>query len=128
MNEYRKLYPDLGSLLGAFFHQRWEEDLDWQGESPNYRAVVRFYKTLCSPTELDDTRKQLQRFLALLLDEDQTEDIVSDEFHCAFYPPGGGQTYRQWLEDVLRILDEPVTPSRLRYLDPKSNAGHTVDA
>lgn len=116
MNEYRKQYPDIAKLFSSFFHQDWDEGFDWQGEAPNYQSVVRFYKTLASQTQLENSCNQLQRFLALPLSEAQIEEITSDDFRCTYYPPGEGLTYRQWLKDVLNTLSEPIASSNLRFL------------
>lgn len=115
MSEYRKQFRGLGNLLGGFFHQDWKEVIDWREEVPTYQGIVVFYKTIATPLELQTTREQLRNFLAMPFDEAALEEVVRKDFHTSYYPPSDGQTYRQWLTDVLRLLEEPAAPSNLRF-------------
>lgn len=115
MSEYDKNFRELGRLFGGFFHQDWKEVIDWQGKPPTYEGVVGFYKTLAAPSTVAKATQELRQFLTSQLTEEELDDILSHDFGAAYYPPGGGQTHRQWLTDILRLLEEPAAPSKLRF-------------
>lgn len=106
--DYRKQFYDLNQFIGGYFHQDWGIDYDWKGEEPDFETVVRFYKAKNPPATVARTTEQLQRFLALRLDDEQVEEVVGREFRSFYNPGPRGLTERQWLEEVLKILKEPT--------------------
>lgn len=108
-------FPKLRNLLGSYFYQDWDDDYDWQGETPNFNAVVRFYKANNPPATVAQATKELQQFLTLQLDEGDLKAALAD-IGVFYSPQADGMTRRQWLEQVLAILQEPTTNSNLRFV------------
>lgn len=84
-------------LCGVWFHQ------DWDLEGHATRDVMRRYLAVTPSSEVDELRRELD---ALLLDN-PTERELSAFLNAAgsyFYPPGGGQTYVEWIEEIRSML------------------------
>ncbi len=113
---YDSRFPELGQFLGGFFHQDWKDVLDWQEQQPNFEEVVRFYKTQALPTEVVNATEQLRQFLKLPMGEQEFNEVVTYEFGGSYTPRSRGLTKRQWLEAVLKVLEEPTQPSQLRFV------------
>lgn len=110
MADYQKRFYELYQFLAGYFHQDWVEVFDWQGEEPNYRAVVNHFKNT-NPRELvKKTADELERFLALPLGDKEIAEATQRLGSC-YYPPADGLGERQWLESVLKILREPASAS-----------------
>jgi hypothetical protein len=116
MKSYTDQFPALYQFLGGYFNQDWKEFYDWQDETPNFEAVVRYYKSVTSPTVIAQVLQELQEFLGLPLSDEELEEIVNQEFLAWYTPRSRGLTKRQWLEAMLPILQEPTTPSNLRFI------------
>ena len=116
MRNYQENYPALYQFLGAYFNQDWKDFYDWQGETPNFEAVVCYYKSTDPPTTVARVIKELQIFLEQPLSDKELEGIVDREFLAEYTPRSRGLTKRQWLEAMLPILQEPTTPSKLRFI------------
>lgn len=65
------------------------------------------YKAEDPPATVAQTTQELEEFMTLSLPDKELEEVVAYEMGSAYYPPGSGQTYRQWLEEVLAILKKP---------------------
>ena len=116
MRNYKENYPALYQFLGACFNQDWKDFYDWQGEMPNFEAVVRYYKSIVSPKRVVQVIKELQKFLEQPLSDKEFEEIVNHEFLAWYTPRSRGLTKRQWLEAILPILQEPTALSNLRFI------------
>lgn len=105
---YSKQFYDLYQFLGAYFNQDWTDEYDWKEQKPDFEPVVHFYKAKNPSTTVARATEQLEKFLALPLDDEQLEEIVTSEFGSSYYPAPRGLTERQWLEQVLKLLKQPV--------------------
>lgn len=116
--DYSEKYYNLYQFFAGYLNQSWVDIYSWRGEEPTYQPVVRKYKT--ESERVDKAISELKEVMSLNLnfDDDDGEggDILAYELGLAFYPPGVGLTYKKWLEDVLRILEEPVEVTRKEFI------------
>ena len=103
----KEKFYKLGQFLGGYFHQDWAVVLDWNGQEPNFEAVVRSYTATATAEGITQVREQLKQFLALALTDGQLEKVVFNDFGVDYNPTRRGSTFRQWLESILEILQEP---------------------
>lgn len=115
MSNYSEKYPNLKELL-HFMHQDWKLMFEWEGRSPNYQAVVRKLKVDDSPEVRQKNVNELRELVSSNLSETMLEEIVDEDFGSAFYPPGIGLTYQEWLEEILRLLEEPMERTKKEFL------------
>lgn len=114
MNHSQK-YPNIKNLLGLL-HQDWKLMFEWEGNQPDYKAAIR---KLNAESEQEVRRKyvaELQDLVNLNYDEDLLREIVNRSFRSAFYPPGIGLSYQQWLEEILKLLREPNEKAKKEFL------------
>lgn len=109
--EYERRFPELSYLMGAYFNQDWGSTYDWEGAEPNFRAVVRHFKSENPSATIIEATRELEQFLALSLAEEEIEEAL-DDMASAYYPPSDGLNYRQWLEAVLDTLQEAPDKAR----------------
>lgn len=110
MGEYERRFPELSSLM-VWMNLDWKYIFDWEGAEPNYEAVVDHYKAKSSTAEIKQATHELEQLLALQLGEEELRD-ATEQMDAAYYAPGNGQTYREWLEAVLSILKKPQDKAR----------------
>jgi hypothetical protein len=117
MEDFDKDFYELGQFLGGYFHQFWKEALDWQGERPNFEAVVNFYKSNESSENIYKTTEELRKFISLSLGEDTIRKLFVRN-GIWYGPQYQNMNYRQWLEAILNILEERKTSSSfLKFKD-----------
>jgi hypothetical protein len=100
-------------FLSAYFHQDWDVIYDWNGNSPNFDEVVRFFKVSETPARLKNTISELQDLLATF--DEEGLKLFSKKAGVAVFMKGYGLTYRQWLEGLLKVLKEPGDQTYLKY-------------
>jgi hypothetical protein len=108
-DHYEKLYPELRQFFGGYFHQDWAYIYNWQGEPPSFQVVVRDFKTNNSQAIVAQVTQELEQFIAdhLTLEDDwDLGEIVTHKLLSCIYAPGLGLTYRQWLREILTILQD----------------------
>lgn len=113
---YEQRFPELKYLLAAYFHEDWLHEYDWAGSEPSYEAIVRQFKAKNPRATVEQATRELAEFIKLPLPDKELKEVVAYDLGCAYYPPGSGQTYREWLEAVLVVLHEPTASS---YLKPR---------
>jgi len=104
----------MANLMG-YFHQDWKDCYLWD-EEPNYPAIVRFYKTNNGTSWVNQTITELKEFLDKNYDESTLKNIIYRQFHMNLHLPHWNLTYRQWLENVLSILEEPMEVTKKHYI------------
>jgi urease accessory protein UreF len=87
----------LGTLFGAYLHQ------DYDAEYKDAWGAVKAYRSENSSSFVSRAIAQIDRLLEELKTEEELER-ASQRLGSAFYPPGTGWTYRDWLTEVARIL------------------------
>ncbi len=114
---YSKEFPDLRFLLG-YFHEDMFDGFDWQGRKPTYKEIIRHYKTTANADRVQRALSQLKEFLALsrTWDDDKIDDILGDDFGNCLFAPAYGMTYREFLEGILEILEEPMEKTRSQFI------------
>ncbi len=115
MTNYAEKFPNLKELL-HFIHQDWDIMFEWEGREPNYQAAIRKLKMDDSPEVRQKNINELRELVSSNLDEVTLRKIVNKDFRSAFYPPGIGLTYHEWLKVILSILEEPIEKTRSEFL------------
>ena len=113
--ELRNRYPKLTSLLGGYLHQDWKECYLWDGK-PHYAPIVRFFKTNNSQSTVQEAATELKDFLSKEYDEERLEDALYHHFILGLMPSSWGMTFKEWLEDILKILEEPIEKTKKQYI------------
>ncbi len=113
-----KKYPKLSNLV-IYFHQDWKECYLWD-EEPDYPPIVRFYKLNNPKSSLEMVIKELKELLSKEYDESKLKAIIYGEFSMNLHLPHWNLTYQKWLEDVLRILEEPMEKTKQQYIPYKA--------
>jgi CdiI immunity protein len=91
--------PALEQFFGGYFNQ------DWDLDAPDDGAVVALFVREAAPERLDEVRRELDRLLALRLDEKQLRDVLLSDL-AAYYDPGpDGLTMTEWLRRVRSLLE-----------------------
>ncbi len=112
MNEYRNRFGELYQFFGGYFYQGWANDYNWETARPNFAAVVRHFKAVNPPTTVTRVKNELEDLLALELKEEELSKVLT-ELGSNFYAPAENLTHRQWLENILNILNESPTNARV---------------
>lgn len=112
--DYRKQFYNLSQFMGGYFHQDWKDEYDWKGQTPSFEPVVHFYKAKNPPAIIAKTIEEMQRFLALQLNDEELKEVLQLNFHVSYNPQPRGLTKRQWLEEVLKILKDANPAPMLR--------------
>ncbi len=94
-------------LLWAYLERGWETEYDWRGQEPTFEAVVRHFVAINPPEFVNRAIAEMRCLLAQPLGERLLAEIVKHDFCVAYDPLGKGLSYRQWLEVVASILEEP---------------------
>lgn len=114
--DLREKHPKLANLIGGYLHQDWEYDYDWKNTESHYAPVVRFFKTHNPQSTIEQATIELKEFLTLNLDEEHLEDVLHHHFVLQMSVSYWNLTYREWLEDVLKILEEPVEKTKKEFI------------
>lgn len=115
MQNYEENFPELYQLLGGLFHQDWLHVFDWKGQESSYEGVIRYFKNRNEETAVNQWKDELRGFLNLKLSESEMEDVM-DEWNIAYYPYGGNLTYIEWLQGILKILEEPIEKTKKEFI------------
>jgi CdiI immunity protein len=115
MKSYEERFPALYQFLGCYFHQDWKDFSDWKGQAPSFEGIVRHFKVIDSKTNAKEELNELISFLSLNLAENEIEDVM-DEWNIAYYPYGIKITYKEWLERILEILEEPIEKTKKEFI------------
>lgn len=123
---YTKRFPELSGLLGGYFHEDMFYVFDWNGHEENYKSIIRYHKSIQSNEYLRKEISELKEFLAFsqYWDEDKLEDVLLNDFSGSIYAPGIGITYREFLESILEVLEEPMEKTKSEFIPQmKPDAG-----
>lgn len=112
----RGKYPALSNLIGAYLHQDWKHDYEWSEIKVHYHPVIRFFKTHNPSEWVEQATEELKKFLAEGHDEEHLEDYLYHHFVLGTMPSYWGFTFRGFLEDILKILEEPMEKTRKEFI------------
>ena len=108
-------YPALRNVIG-YLHQDWDLDYDWIDKERHYHMVIRFFKTN-NPTDwVAQATRELKQFLAEGHDEQHLEDYLYHHFFLGTMPSYWGLTFQGFLEDILKILEEPMEKTKKEFI------------
>jgi hypothetical protein len=93
-------YPALALLASEFLHADWPDD--YRGVD----AAVEAFAT-CRPGLAARLPEEVAELLALLLNDDQLEELLVDHL-CLAYRPEPPDDYAGWLEEMSRQVDALV--------------------
>jgi len=109
---YRFKFPELYQFFGGYFYQGWSADYRWENSTPDYAAVVRHFKAVNPPLTVNRVRIELEELLSLALDDAELNAALN-ELGSNFYAPAENLDSAAWLKQILQILDESPTKSRV---------------
>jgi hypothetical protein len=109
-------FPKLRNLFGSYFTPYWEDDYEWNGNEPSFREIIRFYKTNNPKESVAQATKELGILLSEYKSESELEDIMCDGFVNSYYPYGDDSTYLEWLNEILKILEEPIEKTKKEFI------------
>lgn len=112
MNKYPQKFPELYQFFGGYFYQGWATDYRWEGNSPNFNAVVRHFKAVNPPATVMNVRTELEELLAIELSEEELSQALK-HLGSNFYPTGQNLTFHQWITQILEILNESQSMARV---------------
>lgn len=110
-------FPSINYVFG-YLHPNWYHTYDWNGGEPEYKPIIRLFKVKDSPETLQKAiveLKELKKFGESFDDEEWYDYFMTDS-SLGYYPPGVGLTYKEWLEDVLIILEEPMEKTNKHFI------------
>ena len=111
MSNYRFKFPELYQFFGGYFYQGWTTDYRWEDAEPHFSAVVRHFKAVNPPSTVGRVRIELAELLSFSFEEIELNAILSElgsNFHS-----NAELTTSYWLSQILEILDESPTKSRV---------------
>jgi CdiI immunity protein len=105
-------YPHLFQFFSGYFGEDWRDDVisvveDMEGTTePDeyiFRRVVAKYIAQALPVNVVRTTTELEKLLALPLNNDQLQTGLSRNLRC-YFVPGDAKTYRPWLTAIRNQL------------------------
>ena len=112
---YSKEFDEIRGLWGCF-NQDWVESYVWEEREPTFEPVVRYHKINNSEETIDKLIMQIQKLLALQLEERDFNKIMTEELWAEYTPRSQGFTKRQFLEQSLKILKEPIAETKKHFI------------
>jgi CdiI immunity protein len=114
---YEQKFFDLSQLFGGYLNQNFHHIYIWEDKKPTYQPLIRKYKT--ESERVKKTIEQLKDIMKIGKGSDEEDwGEILDKIGLGYYPPGDNLTYEEWLEDVLKILEEPMEET-LRHWIPE---------
>ncbi len=75
-------------------------------------------KTNNPPASVGQAARELSEFLASGFDEEKLEDALYHQLGLGIMPSYWDLTFRGWLEEVLKILEEPMEKTKKQFIPP----------
>ena len=113
--EYNKEFDEIWGLLG-YFNQDWVICYDWQGKEPTFQPIIRFFKTTNKEERVRNLISQLERLLMLPLNRQEFNRVVVEELGSELIEVVHGFDRRQFLEESLKILKEPMEETKKHFI------------
>lgn len=108
MNTYPEKFPKLYNFLAGSFHNFWPNICRKNGDEPSIKIIVKEYKLENHSDVVNQAICELEKFLSNSHDmsEKKLRDVVVRDLGANINPSAQGLTYKQLLEEVLRMLKE----------------------
>lgn len=110
--DYNKEFPDLGYLLG-YFPQRWASIYAWSENKPDFRAVIRHFKTHNDNKIILSAIADIKRLLSFSMSEEKLEEALDELTTSGFSPL---KTHKEFFENILEILIEPMEETKEHFI------------
>ncbi len=116
--QYSKRFPQVAKILGLYFHEDMFDGYEWKNITPNYRSVIRYIKSVQTEATLSEKISELNEFLILsrAWNEDKLSEVLGEDFSCMFYAPFFKLSYREFLKEILNILEEPMEKTKSEFI------------
>lgn len=114
--EVKGKFIKLQNLFGGYFYPYWKEDYLWQDKEADYKAVVRFFKVNNPHQTVEQATGELKALLRLDLEDDKLDDLFDNYFILGLRPQGYNLSNCQWLEEVLKVLEEPMEKTKQEFI------------
>jgi CdiI immunity protein len=93
----------LRQFFGGYFHQ------DWDIDGGDWRGVLGVYCRQNGNEALGRLSADLERLLALVVDDHAITEYLATELWCNYVPQGGPDAARQWLREVVAAVQEQLS-------------------
>lgn len=113
--DYLKEFNEICGLWG-YFNQDWVSMYYWERREPTFQPVIRFYKIVEKEEVVEKLINQLERLLKLPLDAEEFNRVVIEELGSGYTPRSQGLNKRQFLEQSLEILKEPMEETKKHFI------------
>lgn len=113
--DYHKEFFGIWGLYRTF-NQDWVPSYDWKGRVPTFQPIIRYFKTTESEETVAALINQIDRLLNLPLSESEFERVVDEELGSEYTPQSQGLNDRQFLEESLKILKEPMEETKIHFI------------
>ena len=95
--KFEKKYPSLYYLLSCYFHE------DWELDAPDIDGVIRLFKK----EDQKQVKKTIRDVKSFMKDVPENEyEKRFNEIYARIYPPGTGMTYKEFLLNIINILEK----------------------
>jgi hypothetical protein len=112
---YLEEFSEVRFLLG-YFCQYWVDFYEWDEKKPTFQPVIRGFKTENSIEIIEKLISEIEQFLSLPLNNEEFEVIMIEELGCEYTPRSQGLNKRQFLEQSLEILKEPMEETKKHFI------------
>jgi len=115
---YYESHRSLSELFAGYLNQDWKDIYVWNGTEPNYQSIIRKYKTEDSIEGINKTTTQLKDLMNIgrNFDYDEWVEVLSYDMGLGLRPKGFGISHKEWLEEVLLILGEPMEETLKHFI------------
>ena len=115
---YYESHRSLSELFSGYLNQDWKEIYAWNGTEPNYQSILRKYKTEDSVEGIKKTIAELKDLITICenFNYDQWVETLSYDLGLGLRPKGFDLSHKEWLEDVLKILEEPIEETLTHFI------------
>jgi len=95
-------FPALFQLFGGYFHQ------DWHDEYATTAAAATTFRLEAPPAAVGAALAEIERVLAMRLDERTLGRLLHDGFGCSYVPQVDELSNEQWLRQLRAQLQPPA--------------------
>jgi superfamily I DNA and/or RNA helicase len=113
--DYLKEFSEIRFLFG-YFCQYWVVFYEWGGREPTFQAVIRSFKTENSIEVIEKLAFEIEKFLVLPLNREEFNSVVVEELGSELIETIDGFDRRQFLEESLNILKEPMEETKKHFV------------
>lgn len=113
--DYLKEFSEIRFMFG-YFCQYWVLFYSWEGNEPTFQPIIRSFKLENGAEVIKQLISEIERFLLLPLDDKEFNRIVIEELGSELTSIVQGLNRRQFLEESLKILEEPMEETKKHFI------------